>query len=238
MFAYSFVGWGLDKLGVRRGLTLAMIWWSTAGVLTALSQGLRSMGAFRALLAVGEAGAWPAFAKAASNWVPQRARSLFIGACNSGSSLGAIIAPPLVAAVTLASNWRVAFVMTGLIGFVWVVIFRIFMRRHPEFADSDTGGGRSHRKPWLSLLSYRQAWAVFFCRFFADPVWYFYLFWIPEFLNKERGLDLAAIGAVAWIPYLFADISNFVSGYVGLRLQSAGGVSIGREKRSWSFLRV
>src|SRR4030095_1265566 len=78
MFAYSFAGWALDKLGVRRGLTLAMIWWSAAGALTSLSQGLRSMGAFRAVLAVGEAGAWPAFAKAASTWVPQRARSLFI----------------------------------------------------------------------------------------------------------------------------------------------------------------
>jgi len=231
MFAYSFAGWALDKLGVRRGLTLAMIWWSTAGVLTSLSQGLRSMGAFRAVLAVGEAGAWPAFAKAASTWVPHRARSLFIGACNSGSSLGAIIATPLVAAITIASSWRVAFVITGLIGFVWVVIFQIFMRRHPEFADRDTSEASSRRKPWVSFLGYRQAWAVFFCRFFADPVWYFYLFWIPEFLNKERGLDLAAIGVVAWIPFLFADVSNFVSGYVGLRLQAAGW-SVNRTRKT------
>jgi len=222
MIAYSCAGRVLDKLGVRRGLTLAMIWWSTAGVLTSLSQGLRSMGGFRAVLAIGEAGAWPAFAKAASTWVPERARSLFIGACNSGSSLGAIIATPLVAAITVASSWRVAFVVTGLIGFIWVVIFQIFMRRHPEFAHRDTSGPSSRRKPWASLLSYRQAWAVFFCRFFADPVWYFYLFWIPEFLNKERGLDLVGIGFVGWIPFLFADVSNFVSGYVGLRLQAAG----------------
>src|SRR5215510_4071890 len=120
MFAYSFAGWVLDKLGIRRGLTLAMVWWSTAGALTAFSRGLWSMCAFRSLMAVGEAGAWPAFAKAAATWVPRDARGLFIGACNSGSSLGALIATPLVATITLWTNWRVAFVITGLIGFVWL----------------------------------------------------------------------------------------------------------------------
>src|SRR5262245_17137926 len=89
MFAYSFAGWVLDKLGIRRGLSLAMVWWSTAGAMTAFSRGLWSMCAFRSLMAVGEAGAWPAFAKAAATWVPRDARGLFIGACNSGSSLGA-----------------------------------------------------------------------------------------------------------------------------------------------------
>src|SRR5678815_5944983 len=117
-FAYSFAGWVLDKLGIRRGLTLAVSWWSAAGALTALSSGLRSMSAFRAILAIGEAGAWPAFAKAAATWVPAEARWLFIGACNSGSSLGAMIATPLIAAITVTSNWRVAFVVPGLIGFV------------------------------------------------------------------------------------------------------------------------
>jgi ACS family hexuronate transporter-like MFS transporter len=220
--AYSAAGWALDKLGIRRGLTLAVIWWSTAGALTGLSRGLWSMSAFRSLLAVGEAGAWPAFAKAAATWVPAEARSLFIGACNSGSSLGAMIAAPLVAAITLATNWRMAFVVTGLIGFVWVAIFQMFARRHPEFAEADKGDRESRRKGWLSLLGYRQTWAVFFCRFFADPVWYFFIFWIPEFLARERGMNLAGIGLVAWIPFLFADISNFVSGYIALRLQKAG----------------
>src|SRR4029450_2760936 len=97
--AYSFAGWVLDKLGIRRGLTLAVCWRSAAGALTSFSRGLWSMSAFRSVLAIGEAGAWPAFAKAAATWVPAEARSLFIGACNSGSSLGAMIAPPLIAAV-------------------------------------------------------------------------------------------------------------------------------------------
>jgi MFS transporter, ACS family, hexuronate transporter len=229
--AYSFAGWVLDKLGIRRGLTLAMVWWSTAGALTAFSRGLWSMSAFRSLLAVGEAGAWPAFAKAAATWVPAEARSLFIGACNSGSSLGAMIATPLVAQITLVSNWRVAFVVTGLIGFVWVVVFHLFMRNHPEFADADTGDKSPQRRSWISFLAYRETWAVFFCRFLADPVWYFFIFWIPEFLTRERGMSLEGIRNVGWIPFLFADLSNFVSGYVTLRLQRSGW-SVNRTRKA------
>lgn len=231
MFAYSFAGWVLDKLGVRRGLSLAMVWWSTAGALTAFSRGLWSMCAFRGLMAVGEAGAWPAFAKAASTWVPRDARALFIGACNSGSSLGALIATPLVATITLWSTWRTAFVVTGLFGFVWLVIFQIFMRRHPEFAEADRGDMNSDRTTWVDFLRYRQTWAVFFCRFLADPLWYLFIFWIPSFLKDERGLDLAGIRFVGAVPFLFADASNFISGYIALRLQNAGW-SINRTRKT------
>lgn len=230
-FAYSFAGWLLDKLGIRRGLTLAVSWWSAAGALTAFSRGLWSMSAFRSILAVGEAGAWPAFAKAAATWVPAEARSLFIGACNSGSSLGAMIAGPLVATITATSNWRAAFVVTGLIGFVWVVIFHGFMRRHPEFSKADTGDRSAQRRSWGSFFRYRQTWAVFFCRFFADPVWYFYLFWIPNFLTRERGMGLLAVGWLAAVPFFFADLSNFVSGFVALRLQKSGW-SVNRTRKS------
>lgn len=231
MFAYSFAGWVLDKLGIRRGLTLSMAWWSTAGALTALSRGFWSMAAFRSLLAVGEAGAWPSFAKAAATWVPRDARSLFIGACNSGSSLGAMIATPLVATVTLWTNWRMAFFTTGLLGFAWIVIFQLFMRRHPEFARTDTADVSPQRKPWISFLAYRQTWAVFFCRFLADPLWYLFIFWIPSFLKDERGLDLQGIRFVAAVPFVFADASNFISGYIGLRLQNAGW-SINRTRKT------
>jgi len=189
------------------------------------------MSAFRSLLAIGEAGAWPSFAKAASTWVPRDARALFIGACNSGSSLGAMIATPLVATITLWTNWRMAFFVTGLIGFVWVAIFQLFMRNHPEFAATDTGDVSGQRTPWIGFLAYRQTWAVFFCRFLADPLWYLFIFWIPSFLKDERGLDLAGIRFVAAIPFVFADASNFISGYVALRMQKAGW-SINRTRKT------
>jgi len=231
--SYSFAGWVLDKLGVGRGLTAAITWWSGAGMLTALAQGPLSLGFLRGLLAVGEAGAWPAFAKAVATWVPREARTLAIGVCNSGSSLGAMIAPPLVAFITMRWGWRTAFVATGAIGFLWVAAFQLFRWTHPEMARHEraTAASGVDKVAWSTLLEHRETWAIFVCRFFADPLWNFYVFWIPEFLTRERGLNLAGIGAVAWIPFLVADISNFAGGYLTLRLQRAGW-SVNRTRKS------
>jgi MFS transporter, ACS family, hexuronate transporter len=223
--SYSFAGWVLDRLGVGRGLTLAITWWSGAGMLTAFSTGPFSLGFFRSLLAVGEGGAWPAFAKAVSVWVPPEARTFAIGVCNSGSSLGAMIAPKLVEIITRHAGWRTAFVVTGAIGFGWVGLFLLFQRLHPEMRRAEIEAGTGVRPAglkWGDLVRYRQTWAVFFCRFFADPLWYFYVFWIPEFLASQRGLNLAGIASVAWVPFLVADLSNFTGGYLTMRLQRAG----------------
>ena len=136
-----------------------------------------------------------------------------------------MIAPPLVAFITVRSSWRMAFVATGAIGFLWVASFQLFQRMHPEMLRTErelAAGPAARGLAWSTLVRYRQTWAVFFCRFFADPLWYFYVFWIPEFLSRERGLNLAAIGAVAWIPFLVADVSNFTGGYLTMRLQRAG----------------
>lgn len=226
MFSYALAGWVMDRLGVGRGLTLSIVWWSAAGMLTALARGPLSLGFFRALLAVGEGGGWPSFAKAVAMWAPPNARALAIGFCNSGSSLGAMIAPPLVVVLTRRLGWQGAFVVTGAIGFAWVLAFQIFRFLHPQMRATDQG--QSSRDPsaprtrWVTLMRHRQTWGVFFARFFADPVWYFYVFWIPEFLTRERGLDLAGIGAVAWIPFLVSGISNLTGGYVALLLQRRG----------------
>jgi ACS family hexuronate transporter-like MFS transporter len=223
--SYTFSGWVLDRLGVGRGLSLAIAWWSGAGMLTAFARGSLSLGFFRSLLAVGEGAAWPAFAKAVATWVPPEARTLAIGVCNSGSSLGAMIAPPLVAFVTIRFGWRASFVFTGAIGMLWVAAFLLFRKTHPEMERTErelSAGPARAGLEWSSLVRYRQTWAVFFCRFFADPLWYFYVFWIPEFLTRERGLSLAAIGTVAWIPFLVADLANFSGGYLTMRLQRAG----------------
>ncbi len=226
IFSYSLAGWVIDRLGVGRGLTLSTVWWSAAGMLTSLARGPASLAASRALLAVGEGGGWPSFIKAISLWVPKNARSLAIGVCNSGSSLGAMIAPPLVVFLTHRYGWRAAFIVTGGIGFLWVLLFQIFRYSHPQMRATDRSQSSQDlsapRVRWISLLGYRQTWAVFICRFFADPLWYFYVFWIPEFLARERGLDLSGIGAVAGIPFLVSGIGNFAAGYVILKLQRSG----------------
>jgi ACS family hexuronate transporter-like MFS transporter len=125
-------------------------------------------------------------------------------------------------------------VVTGALGFLWVIVFQVFRRLHPRMGETDRGQGSDPSAPkvrWLSLIKYRQAWAVFMCRFLADPLWYFYIFWIPEFLTRERGLNLAAIGKVAWIPFLVADIANFAGGYVALVMQRRGW-SVNRTRKA------
>jgi len=235
MVSYGLAGWVVDRLGVVRGLTLAVVWWSAAGMLTSLARGPLSIGVFRALLAVGAGGAWPSFAKAVSLWVPPQARALAMGACNSGSSLGSLLTPPLAAFLALRLGWRGAFAVIGAIGFVWVATFLLFRRAHPQMRTTEqrqaSRGDRVPRVRWLGLMRYRQTWAVFFCRFFADPTWYFYVYWIPEFLARERGLNLAKIGAVAWVPFLVSLSANFASGYVALLLQRAGW-SVNRTRKS------
>ena len=215
-------GWVLDRIGVGRGLTLAVTWWSFAGMLTALAQGPFSLGACRSLLAIGESGAWPSFAKAVSLWVPAQWRTLAIGVCNSGSSLGAMIAPPLVVFLAHRTGWQGAFLVTGALGLLWVLAFQLFRAAHPQMRHIPATTPGEAPIPMRALLPRRQMWIVFTCRFLADPIWYFYVFWIPEFLTRERGLSLAAIGAVAWIPFLVSDLSNFTTGFAALRLERHG----------------
>ena len=221
--AMPLAGWVLDRIGVGRGLTLAVTWWSLAGILTSFAKGPLSLGICRSLLAVGESGAWPSFAKAVAIWVPARWSTLAIGVCNSGSSLGAMLAPPLVVWITHRYSWQGAFAVTGALGLAWVIAFQVFRQFHPQMRAGDRRQDSAvDPVRWTALLRHRQAWIVFVCRFFADPIWYFYIFWIPEFLARERGLSLAAIGAVAWIPFLVSDIANFATGILAQRLEHAG----------------
>jgi len=239
MFSYALGGWFIDRLGVGRGLTFSTMWWSVANALTALSAGPVSMGAFRSLLAIGEGGTWPAFAKAVSLWIPANARTLAIAMCNSGSSVGSMIAPPLVVFLTRAYGWRGAFIVTGALGFLWVLAFQVFRYFHPGMRAVDRGRtSRNEGEPalrWVDLIRYRQTWAVFFCRFFADPLWYFYIFWIPEFLVRERGLNLTGVAAVAWIPFLVSDTASFVMGYLVLAAQKRGW-SANRTRKTFMLL--
>ncbi len=239
MVSYGLAGWVIDRLGVVRGVTLSVVWWSVAGALAALARGPTSLGVYRALLAIGTGGAWPSFAKAVALWVRPQARSFAIGVCNGGSSLGSLITPPLVAFLALRLGWRGAFAIAGAIGFLWVAAFQAFCRQHPEMRATDKGQASrdcaAPRVRWLTLIRYRQTWAVFFCRFFSDPMWYFYVFWIPEFLARERGLSLAGIGAVAWVPFLVSLSANYATGYVALVLQRAGW-SVNRTRKSLMLL--
>jgi len=210
--ALTLAGYALDRLGVGRGLTLSVSWWSVAGMLTALSRGPLSLGLFRSMLAMGEAGAWPAFAKATAAWVPSEARTLAIGVCNSGSSLGAMIAPPLVVGVTAIAGWRGAFIATGGLGFLWVLAFQLFRRTHPQMARAERAPvAAGDRVRWVELLRYRQTWGIVLGRFLLDPFWFFIAEWFALYLSS-KGFRLEASVLGFWMPFLGADLGNFAGG--------------------------
>jgi ACS family hexuronate transporter-like MFS transporter len=228
----SLTGRLVDALGTRVGFTLSMAWWSIAGMLHAGARGFGDLALYRFLLGLGEAGSWPASMRGTSEWFPLRERSLAVGFFGSGTAIGAVVSPPLVAALSLALGWRMSFLLTGALGFVWLAVWWWIYQRpesHPrldprerehvlsERALEESGGGRM-----IDLLRYRKPWGVVLGRFLVDPAWWFYVFWLPNYLKNERGFDLAAIGLFAWIPFLAADAGNLLGGWWSGRLLRRG----------------
>lgn len=204
----------LDRLGTRVGYALCMAWWSTAGILHALVTGPWSLAGFRFLLGMGEAGNWPAGVKVVAEWFPARERALAAGIFNSGAAIGAIIAPPLVAWLALRFSWQTAFVVVGLTGYVWLAIWWLVYRTPANVGAEVTARPAT---PW-QLLRTRFLGVLTLSKVFLDPVWYFYIFWFPQYLKSVHGFDLARIGMTAWIPFVTADLGNLVGGWLTGRL--------------------
>lgn len=226
MLAYTVMngaaGPWIDRLGTRTGYTLTVAWWSAAALLHACVFGPWSLGAVRFLLGMGESGNWPAGVKVVAEWFPPKERALASGLFNSGSAVGAIVAPPLVAWIVLQFGWRAAFVAVGLSGFIWLVAWRS-LYYSPKSLESNQSVGIVK---WQELLSTRFIWAFTAAKVFLDPVWYFYTFWFPVYLKQVRHFDLVAIGKFAWIPFFVAGIGNLLGGWfsailLGRRIQLA-----------------
>jgi ACS family hexuronate transporter-like MFS transporter len=200
----------LDRLGTRFGYALCMAWWSTAGILHALAIGPWSLAGFRFLLGMGEAGNWPAAVKVVSDWFPARERALAAGIFNSGAAIGAIIAPPLVTWLVLQFNWQTAFLFVGLAGYLWLIgwwfVYYTPTTVSTEFAAKPAPPWRLLKTRFLSVLT--------LAKVFLDPVWYFYIFWFPQYLKSVHNLDLKQIGSTAWIPFVTADLGNIVGGWL------------------------
>ena len=239
MLAYTIMngvsGRVIDLLGSRRGFILIMIWWSAAAMAHSLVAGVFGLALCRLLLGAGEAGNWPAGVKVVAEWFPLRERAFASGIFNSGSAVGAVIAPPLVAAITARWGWRAAFLMVGSVGLAWLLVWmRVYQlpAQHGRISraelDHITEGGRqdareSGPKPgFWRLFSRRFVWALTLSKIFLDPVWYFYIFWFPEYLKRVRGFDLAQIGMYGWIPFLTADVGNLLGGWMSGRLIRMG----------------
>jgi ACS family hexuronate transporter-like MFS transporter len=227
MIMQSGSGRLMDWLGTRTGMALTVAWWSVAAMLHAAAGSVLSFGVFRFLLGMGEAGNWPGGVKAVSEWFPAKERAFATGFFNSGSTVGAIIAPPLVTWIALRWDWQTAFLMTGSLGFFWVVLWLVFYRspqEHPWLGERERAyilagqpAGDADSAPkirWVALLGYRQVWGLVLARMMADPVWWFYVFWLPEYLKRERNFSMVMIGYFAWIPFLTADIGCLTGGAI------------------------
>jgi ACS family hexuronate transporter-like MFS transporter len=224
----AIAGKALDHTGAKLGLAVSMIWWSAALMLHAAARSMVQLGVFRFLLGVGEAGNWPASVKAVRNAFPVEERALAVGFFNSGSAVGAVGAPPLIAWLTLQFSWRAAFAVTGALGFLWLIpwLFLGPSAGPQEAGEPDTGG-----RTWRSLLRERAVWGLLLARFFCDSVWWFYVFWFPDYLSRARGFSLAMIGATAWLPFLSAGLGNLCGGWLSGRLLSSGRDAVTARKQ-------
>ncbi|HZJ43899.1 MAG TPA: MFS transporter [Pyrinomonadaceae bacterium] len=227
---YAAGGKIIDALGTRAGYAVMIIWWSIANFMHGTVHSVLALGVFRFLLGLGEGGGFPGSAKAVSEWFPPKERSFAFGLFNTGSSVGAVIAPPLIAAIVLWLNWRWVFYITGLLGLLWAVLW-LRLYRVPAEHKNITAEERDYLKTaldsaavtsqaddvrisWISLLKYRQVWGLIVAKFLSDSAWYFFIFWLPKYLGDVRHLNIKEIGYYAWIPYAFAGAGSFIGGWL------------------------
>ena len=215
---YGFSGYIVDRLGARRGFAVFMASWSVAQLLHGFAIGKWSLGSYRFLLGLSEPGAWPAATKAIAEWFPASQRALAMGIFNAGTMLGSALAPVTVALITLRYGWRSAFVFTGLAGIVWLVLWLMIYRSPSQTADH----GPRAKIDWLALLRARGCWTLILTRFLTDPVIYFVIFWLPDYLRRERGFDLAMVGEYSWVPFALGGVGYLVGGWLSGFLMRTG----------------
>lgn len=216
--AYLGAGWVTDRLGTKLSLALFVGWWSLANMMTGLVQNVVQLGAARAALGLGEAGNYTAGPKAVSEHFPPAERGFAVGVYTAGAMIGATIAPPLVAWLALAHSWRAAFVITGAAGFVWIAAW--FWIYRSAKAPAETAQASSY--PWSRVLRDRTVWGLAGARMVADPVWYFYLFWLPKYMGDQYGMGLVQVAQFAWIVYLAADFGSIGGGLLSGALVKRG----------------
>jgi ACS family hexuronate transporter-like MFS transporter len=234
--AYAFglliAGRVMDRVGTRLGYTIALIWWSLAAMAHALAKTPLGFGIARASLGIGEAGNFPAAIKTTAEWFPQKERAFATGIFNAGSNVGAIVAPLLVPWIAGHWGWQWAFILTGALGFIWLALWiPLYARpeKHPRVSkaelahiQSDPPDPPAAKVPWLKLIPRRQTSAFAIGKYLTDPIWWFYLYWIPPYLRDTHKLDLTTIGPPLIVIYLIADIGSIGGGWLSSAFMKRG----------------
>jgi ACS family hexuronate transporter-like MFS transporter len=233
-------GWFMDRFGTRLGYAVSVVLWSLAAAGHALVRTAFGFGAARAALGVAEAGNFPAAIKAVAEWFPKKERALATGLFNSGSNFGAVIAPAVVPWLTVTFGWPAAFLATGALGFIWLVFWLALFDR-PErkkglsaselaHIQSDPPEPAAVKIPWRSLFRHRQTWAFVLGKFLTDPIWWFYLYWLPKFLNTKHGLTITSLGIPLIVIYTMTSIGSIGGGWLSSSLIKRG-FSVNRSRK-------
>lgn len=228
---YLVFGQIVDRFGARLGYAAAFVIWTTAHILHAAARSVTSFAAVRFMLGIGESGSFPSALKAVTEWFPKKERAFATGLFNAGSNIGAIITPFIVAALTISYGWRGTFVITGVVSLLWLGAWLALYRRPREskrvskaelaYIESDPADPAS-KVPWLSVLGAKEAWAFAIGKFLTDPVWWMFLFWLPDFLHKRHGLDLKTFGPPVAAVYLISDLGSIGGGWLSSHLIQRG----------------
>ncbi len=240
-----FVGRFIDKVGSKIGFSIAIVFWSIAAMAHAFVKSVFGFGAARFALGLGESGNFPAAIKTTAEWFPKKERALATGLFNSGTNVGALIVPIIVPWITITWSWREAFIFTGSLGFIWLLLWlgfyevpekhRRVSREELAYIQSDPAEPESEKIPWFKLLKYRGTWSFVVGKFLTDPVWWFYLFWLPKFLNERYGLDLKHLGLPLVIIYTMTCFGSISGGWLSGRLIKRGW-SIDRSRKTVMLL--
>jgi ACS family hexuronate transporter-like MFS transporter len=227
----------IDRLGTRLGYALAICVWSLAAMAHSLVGSVGGFAVARFALGLGEAGNFPAALKTVAEWFPRRERAFATGIFNSGSNVGAVVAPLVVPIVAVSFGWQAAFLITGALSLTWLIVWLTWYRspeQHAGVSPSELALIRSDppepdvRIRWTRLLKHRQTWAFLMAKFMTDPIWWFFLFWLPKFFNTEYGLSLLGLGAPLVVIYIMADVGSIAGGWIAGRFI----------KRGWSVNRA
>ena len=218
-----------DKVGTKIGFVLSIFFWSLASVLHFFAKGAASLGIFRGLLGVAEAGNWPGAVKNNAEWFPIKERGLAQGIFNSGAAIGSIVAAPIVSSLFESFDWKWTFVIIGIVGFLWIIPWLIINKRKPNehpwitdderdfiLSDNEKNSQKNEDEKSLSvakILSFKESWGAISARFFIEPIWWLFVFWMPIYLADQYGFNVKEIGLYAWFPYVGAMIGSLFGGW-------------------------